>query len=852
MALGDVIARLSVVLGLDTIAFEKGAARSQKEMAKLQRSFAKTGKQIGAIGKSMSVAITAPVLGAGAAVVKMTGDFESAMNRVSISTQGTAAEMKAMSDLALKLGKDTTFGATDAADAMDMLAKNGLSATEILNGAADAAVNLAMAGGAELAPAADAITDVMQQFKLTTADLPTVVDQITGAVNESKLDFEDFAAAIGQAGGVAGASGVEFDDFNAAIAATSALFASGSDAGTSFKTFLTRLTPDSKQAREAIEELGLQFFDAQGNMRSMSAIAEELRTKLAGLSEGDRTATLKTIFGTDAMRTAIGLMDQGAAGIDTIKAKIAETDAAAQSAKRLEGFNGQMENLSGAVETLAVRIGQSGLLDALTSVITKLADWIDALSETNPELLKWGTIIAGVVAVVGPFLIVIGAMVSAVGTLLPVITAVGSAIGVVATVITTGAIPAIGAFIAAFAPILIPLAAVAAAVLAVKYAFDNWDKIKPVLNNLASAVSSWWTANVSPVLSAAWDKIKLGAKIWWDLHVAAVNAMMRLTQGVRQWIVDKLGAVWGWLKGKLEAVGGWFFDLYDKVVGHSYVPDMVDEIGQHMQRLDGLMVDPARKATRDTAEAFRDLAGEVRSLMDRLFPEFARLNAMREDLAVLDRGAAAGLLSPEMQAEAYRRARRLGAGLDVGGPDAPVSDGLLGTGPLVNLDDLQKNMDRVVVVIEKAMGRAQDRFGEFSDFVSGAFGSFGYQLEGVLLGAQSAGEALRNLARELASMAIRQFILKPLGGLLGIPGFATGTSYAPGGLALVGERGPELVNLPRGSQVYTNGETMGMLGRAGGGDVHRPTFVFPGVANARDAREAAGQAARRYRREINA
>jgi len=91
-----------------------------------------------------------------------------------------------------------------------------------------------------------------------------------------------------------------------------------------------------------------------------------------------------------------------------------------------------------------------------------------------------------------------------------------------------------------------------------------------------------------------------------------------------------------------------------------------------------------------------------------------------------------------------------------------------------------------------------------------------------------------------------------IGGQLGgtyvpLPGFAGGTNFAPGGLAIVGEQGPELVNLRRGSQVIPNGELRNM----GKQQVHNPTFVFPGITNAREARETGSQAARRYRRELN-
>lgn len=117
---------------------------------------------------------------------------------------------------------------------------------------------------------------------------------------------------------------------------------------------------------------------------------------------------------------------------------------------------------------------------------------------------------------------------------------------------------------------------------------------------------------------------------------------------------------------------------------------------------------------------------------------------------------------------------------------------------------------------------------------------------------KSLGDVAKNVVSqvlaELLRLQIQQAIIKPLAGALGIPGFADGTNFAPGGLAIVGERGPELVDLPRGSRVIPNHELAGM---GGGQQVHKPTFVFPGVTDAKSAREAAGQAARRYRAELN-
>jgi hypothetical protein len=53
-----------------------------------------------------------------------------------------------------------------------------------------------------------------------------------------------------------------------------------------------------------------------------------------------------------------------------------------------------------------------------------------------------------------------------------------------------------------------------------------------------------------------------------------------------------------------------------------------------------------------------------------------------------------------------------------------------------------------------------------------------------------------------------------------IPKFATGTNYAPGGLAMINERGPEIVDLPQGSRVYPHGTTP----PASGTVTHNVTF----------------------------
>lgn len=71
-------------------------------------------------------------------------------------------------------------------------------------------------------------------------------------------------------------------------------------------------------------------------------------------------------------------------------------------------------------------------------------------------------------------------------------------------------------------------------------------------------------------------------------------------------------------------------------------------------------------------------------------------------------------------------------------------------------------------------------------------------------------QTLQQIAKQLA---VKAFTAAALSLIPGAPGFAKlffgfehGTNFAPGGPALVGERGPEIVNLPRGSQVIPNNQ----------------------------------------------
>lgn len=351
------------------------------------------------VGKRLtqaSVVATAAMAVIAGAAIKTAADFEHSLSQVGAVAGATTAEMGKIRDEALAIGRDTAFGASDAAKAMGELAAGGRTVTQILNGEARAAVDLAAAGNYGLAESGRAIATAMDLWKNETIETTDVVNRMAGAANESRFGVEDMAQAMASGGAVAALNRVSFADFATTITATASAFSSGSDAGTSFKTFLTSLSGNSDQAKETIKALGLEFYDTAGNLKSMSGIVEELNSKLSDLSAQERNEALKKVFGTDAMRTALSLMQMTGAEFEALSRTLGETDAAAIAGQRMDNLKGDIEALKGSLETVAITLGSQALpmLSNLASGATTVVNAFGGLPESTQQLAIGFTAIA--------------------------------------------------------------------------------------------------------------------------------------------------------------------------------------------------------------------------------------------------------------------------------------------------------------------------------------------------------------------------------------------------------------------------------------------------------------------------
>lgn len=351
--------------------------------------------------------VTAGILGIARSigqVVQAGAELETVVDAIQAIGQLSDAQASQVGDLAINLGIDPNLrtSAIDAAKAIEVLFKNGLTLNEVL-GSTSAVIQLANATGIQdFAVTADIATDVIQIFELGVNDLNDAVNDISGTVVNSKFDINDFRLALGRAGETASLVNQDFEDFSVAIASIAPSFSSGQRAGTSYKRFLQQLVPTTARAREAFEAAG--FFDSEGNNRFFDASGDlvelekivSILSELQSLSSLEQLELLKPIFGTDAASVAAAFVDTTIEDIERLRESINSIDAGDQAAQRVDNLSGRYQllrdNLNATAVTISNRVnpGLKLLVEDLTNLTSATNEWLRSSEESNAALGNFG------------------------------------------------------------------------------------------------------------------------------------------------------------------------------------------------------------------------------------------------------------------------------------------------------------------------------------------------------------------------------------------------------------------------------------------------------------------------------
>jgi TP901 family phage tail tape measure protein len=342
---------------------------------------------------------TSRLAGAGAAVgtAMITGfaiaaasaaKFDKALSNVRAVTGASSADMAKLRSAALEAGKSTSYTATEAANAEAELARAGVSVADITGGALKGSLALAASGQIDLAESATLAAQAMNTFGLHGKDVTHIADVLSAGANKSAADVHGLGMALRMGGLLAHQTGLSLDDTVGALSAFADHALVGSDAGTSLKVMLQRLTPQSDEARQMMDRLGFTAYDSQGKFVGLAKMAGNLKSSFGNLTPEARNAAFATIFGSDAVRSATILYELGAKGVQKYTAEVNDSGAAGRMASvQTDNLIGDLERLRGAIETALIEGGSSanGALRGMTQLITRL---VNAYNDLPPELQR--------------------------------------------------------------------------------------------------------------------------------------------------------------------------------------------------------------------------------------------------------------------------------------------------------------------------------------------------------------------------------------------------------------------------------------------------------------------------------
>lgn len=470
------------------------------------------GDKVSGVGQKL-LPVTGVVTGLGTAAVKTAADFDSAMSRVAAVSGATGSDFDKLRDKAREMGAKTKFSATEAADAMNYMAMAGWKTEDMLSGI-EGVMYLAAASGEDLATTSDIVTDALTAFGLTAEDSGHFADVLAAASSNANTNVSMMGETFKYCAPVAGALGFSVEDTAEAIGLMGNAGIKASQAGTSMRSIMTNLTGDVKLSGAAIGDVTIATTNADGSMKSLSAILADCGGAFAGMTEAEKANNAEALVGKNAMSGFLALMNAAPEDIAKVSGAVNNCkDAAKNMADTMQdNLEGQLTILKSQLQELAISFGDL-LMPAVRSIVSGLQGMVDVLNAMPDGVKRVIMIVALLAAALGPVLIIIGKTLSAIGTIMTWAPKLAGAISAV-----KGAFAALSATMMAN-PIAIVIAAIAALVAAFIYLWNTNEEFRQfwirLWNEIKEVAVQVWTA-VSQFLVSAWNGIRNTAVAVWN------------------------------------------------------------------------------------------------------------------------------------------------------------------------------------------------------------------------------------------------------------------------------------------------------------------------------------------------
>jgi TP901 family phage tail tape measure protein len=514
-----------VEIGADPRKFFSALTKVNKSLGSMGQSLASGGGRLAAAGIGMA----API----AAAVRQGAAFESTLLNIRASTGATSGEIDKIKSSAMQMSQALGVGPTEAAGGMLELLKAGMSLDSVLGGAGRTALEFAKVGEMDVAEAAVVMADAMKVFGVSSE---VAANTLSSAADASSTSIEGITQAFAQVSAQAALSNQSIGDTSAALAIMANNGVKGSDAGTSLKTMLQRLSAPVDDAANALKQLGLStqsFRGADGKMKPLVDIIGTLNQAMGGLDQTAKDDIFRRIFGSDAIRAAAILSTSGVDGFNGMRDAMKSALPVGEKYKMMmSGLAGSAGSVLAALQRMAIAVSDA-VAPALASVVPFITGFIDGLAKLATDNKEAVVLFAQVAAAA----IGIGAAMVTVGYALQ---ALSGSIGLV--------LKGFGLFSALASPVLLVAAGIGAAVFAL-YKFKDQigaalGPVAPLVQQAAGAIGEGFGAAVSDGIVVLNDLAATATTTFNGVYEAVAAGDLAGAMDVL-W----LGLLAGWLRG---------------------------------------------------------------------------------------------------------------------------------------------------------------------------------------------------------------------------------------------------------------------------------------------------------------
>ena len=344
-----------------------------------------------------------------AAPIRTAANFEQAMAKVGAVSRASEDDMKQLTKTARDLGAQTNWSASQAAAGMEYLSMAGFNAQQTV-AAMPGMLDLASAGAVDLGQAADIASNILSGFNMQAEEMGRLGDVLTNTFTSSNTNLEMLGNTMAYVAPVAAATGQSIEQTAAMAGKLGDAGIQGSKAGTALRAVINRLAAPTGKAATALEELGIQTQDANGNMRPVPEILADMDAAMRGMGSAARAEMTSAVFGMEAASAATVLLGQAGSGsLQEYAEALKESGSAARvAAEQNDTAMGALKRLGSATESMGITIGGILLppLATLAELMSKVVGVIDSAAQRFPLLTK--VVVTGTAALIAMRIAAIG------------------------------------------------------------------------------------------------------------------------------------------------------------------------------------------------------------------------------------------------------------------------------------------------------------------------------------------------------------------------------------------------------------------------------------------------------------